>query len=149
MTDTNFRPAHSTGYGAGAGPAAPNLSPQHPRGDGRSRETSWESDRLTGDDQGFMDEASELAGDALRAGRDYYEQGSRRVSDWASDHPNQLWAAIAIAGAFALWMAYRPAFSNRSNADPSRDRHRRLPRPSRRAAFMESGAAAAKGRRGN
>ena len=82
-----------------------------------------------------------MAGEAWQAGRDYYEHGSRRVSEWANEHPNQVWAAIAIAGAFALWMAYRPAFSHRSrsNFDPSRYRYRRSPRPSGRAAFLEDG----------
>ena len=147
MSDTNFRPASSTAYGAGAGSGRDDLSPQHPRGSGMSYEA--EQRARGGQSQSYMDQASDMADDAWRMGRDYYEHGTQRVSDWANEHPNQLWAAIAVAGAFALWMAYRPVFSShsRSNFDPSRYRYRRLSRPQGRAAFMESGAASATNRR--
>lgn len=142
MSDTNFRPARSTGYAAGSG-SAPDVMPLHPSGTGRSYEAEQRSaqDR----DESYLDQASAMADDAWQSGREYYDQGSRRVSEWADDHPNQLWAAIAIAGAFALWMAYRPIFGgrSRSNFDPSRYRYRRQPRPSGRAAFMEDGARSA------
>ncbi len=138
MTDTNFRPARSTGYGAGSGLAS-DLGPQHPRGSGMSYEAQHDS---RSEAEGYLDQGSAMAQDAWRTSKDYYEHGSRRVSEWADDHPSQLWAAIAIAGAFAVWMAYRPIFGggSRSNFDASRYRYRRQPRPSGRAAFMEGGA---------
>lgn len=138
MTDTNFRPARSTGYGAGSGSAS-ELGSQHPRGSGMSYEAQRASENAEG---GYLDQGSAMAQDAWRTGKDYYEQGSRRVGEWADDHPSQLWAVVAIAGAFAFWMAYRPIFGggSRSNFDPSSYRYRRQPRPSGRAAFMESGA---------
>ena len=144
MSDTNFRPARSTGYAAGSGSAAdPDLMPMHPRGSGRSYEAEQRSAHNR--EESYLDQASAMADDAWEAGRGYYDQGSRRVTEWADDHPNQLWAAIAIAGALAIWMAYRPVFGrlSRSNFDPSRYRYRRQPRPSGRAAFMESGARSA------
>jgi hypothetical protein len=166
MSDTNFRPGSSTGYGAGsgsgssAGAGSAGVSSQHPAGSGMSYEAqhryegqdrSRRMGRQDRDEQGYMDQAAEMADDAWRGAQDYYDQGSRRVSEWAGEHPNQLWAAIAIAGAFALWMAYRPIFpggGTHSNFDPSRYRYRRLPRPEGRSAFMERGAASATGRRG-
>ncbi|MFN3892063.1 MAG: hypothetical protein ACK4MV_16830 [Beijerinckiaceae bacterium] len=141
MSDTNFRPASSTGYGAGSRSAS-DLSPQHPRGSGMSYKAERRSGGRRGPGQdSYMEQASDMADDAWRTGRRYYEKGSRRVSEWANEHPNQLWAAIAVAGAFALWMGYRPVFSGhaRANFDPSRYRYRRLPRPAGRADFMESG----------
>jgi hypothetical protein len=145
MSDSNLRPGASGGPDA-LNPINPQHSPQHPRGSG----ASYDPNRLYGDqrrdsDQGYMEQASEMADDAWRAGREYYDEGSRRVSEWADDHPNQLWAAIAVAGAFALWMAYRPVFSSRSrsNFDASRYRYRRMPRPSGRSAGMERGAVSA------
>ncbi len=147
MSDTNFRPGSSTGYGAGSGSAA---GVEHPRASGMSYEAEQRMrGARQGHEQGYMEQASDMADDAWRGAQEYYDQGSRRVSEWADEHPNQLWAAIAIAGAFALWMAYRPLFSgsrSHSNFDPSRYRYRRLPRPSGRSAFMESGAASATNR---
>ncbi|MBX9758843.1 MAG: hypothetical protein K2Y29_08690 [Beijerinckiaceae bacterium] len=162
MSDTNFGPGSSTGYGAGASSrtGSAGVSPQHPSGSGMSYEAQHRYEgqdrarrmgRQDHDEQSYMDQASDMADDAWRGAQDYYDQGTRRVSEWAGDHPNQLWAAIAIAGAFALWMAYRPVFSGsrtHSNFDPSRYRYRRLPRPEGRSAFMERGAASATGRRG-
>ena len=146
MSDTNFRPARSTGYGAGSGSAPDDPGVLHPRGSGMSYEAEQRMRQHR--DQGYMDQASDMADDAWRAGREYYEQGSRRVTEWASDHPNQLWAAIAVAGAFALWMAYRPVLSKSASSgfDPSRYRYRRLPHPSGQAAFMERGAVTAERR---
>lgn len=128
MSDTNFR--------RGSPDYSEDLGARHPRGSGMS----YGSQQRYGE-QGYMEQASEMADDAWRTGREYYDQGSRRVSEWASDHPNQLWAAIAVAGAFALWMAYRPMFSgrSRSNFDPSRYRYRRLQQPSGRSDFLERG----------
>lgn len=128
MSDTNFR--------RGSPDYTEDLGARHPRGSGMS----YGSQRRH-DEQGYMEQASDMADDAWRTGREYYDQGSRRVSEWASDHPNQLWAAIAVAGAFALWMAYRPMFSgrSRSNFDASRYRYRRLPQTSGRSEFMERG----------
>ena len=142
MSDTNFRSGGSGGPDA-LNPMNPQHSPQHPRGSGASYESGQRYGEHGRDSEhGYIEQASEMADDAWRAGRDYYDEGSRRVSDWADEHPNQLWAAIAIAGAFALWMAYRPVFSSRSrsNFDASRYRYRRLPQQSGRAASMERGA---------
>ncbi len=141
MSDTNFRPARSTGYGAGSG-SAPDLGAKHPRASGMSYEA--EQRHMRHEDEGYMDQAQHMADEAWRTGRRYYRRGSRRVTEWADENPNQLWAAIAVAGAFALWMAYRPMFSGgNSNFDASRYRYRRLPRPSGRAAFMERDAVSA------
>ncbi len=139
MSDSNFRPGSSTQYGAGS---ASDLGPQHPRGSGMSHDAQHRLSDPRGGDQSYMDQASDMADDAWQTGRDYYEQGSRRVSEWAEDHPSQLWTAIAVASVFALWMAYRPVLSRVSRArfDPSDYRYRRLPRPSGRAEFMERGA---------
>jgi hypothetical protein len=144
MSDSNLKP----GGPRAADPFSPELprSPQHPRGSGMSYETGQRyNERRMHEDQGYMEQASDMADDAWRAGKRYYEGGSRRVSEWADDHPGQLWAAIAVAGAFALWMAYRPVFGggSRKHFDASRYRYRRLPHPSGRAAFMERGAVSA------
>ncbi len=158
MSDTNFKPGSQPQYGAGS---TSDPGPLHPRGSGMSHDPQH---RLTdpqgkahagsfgqsygqsyGQEQGYLDQASHIADDAWRAGQEYYDQGSRRVSEWANEHPNQLWTAIALASAFALWMAYRPVLSrvSRSGFEPSRYRYRRLSRPSGRAAFMERGAVSA------
>ena len=162
MSDTNFRPGSSTGYGAGSGSASgagsAGVSPQHPAGSGMSYEAQHryegqDRSRRMGrqDEQGYIDQAADLADDAWRRAQGCYDQGSRRVSEWAGEHPNQLWAAIAIAGAFALWMAYRPGLSGSPaplELRPVALRYRRLPRPEGRSAFMERGAASATSRRG-
>lgn len=117
MTDTNFRPG-STGAsdpGAGIQRGAASASPQG------SHEPGYAEHAL--------EQASDMAEDVWRAGQDYYEHGSRRVSRWATEHPNQMWAFVAAASAFALWMAYRPLAPKTRAFDPSRDRNRRLPRP--------------------
>ncbi|MDP2355801.1 MAG: hypothetical protein Q8M31_07030 [Beijerinckiaceae bacterium] len=139
MSDSNFRPGSTTQYGAGS---ASDLGPEHPRSSGMSHDPQHRLSDPGGKDQGYMDQASHMADDAWQTGRDYYEQGSRRVSEWAEDHPSQLWTAIAVASVFALWMAYRPVLSrvSRNSFDPARYRYRREPRPSGRAASMERGA---------
>ncbi len=142
MSDTNFKAGEKAQYGAGF---ATDLGPQHPRGDGMSHDPQHRLSDPHGGEQTYIEQASDMAEDAWRAGREYYEDGSRRVSEWAGDHPTQLWTAIAVASAFALWMAYRPVVSRISQAgfDPSDYRYRRLPNPSGRAAFMERGAVSA------
>lgn len=152
MSDTNFRqgagadperdrtgvtPGYTSGSGMGAGSGsssyAAELSPQHPRGSGRSHEASRRDSSRH--EQGYMEQASDMADDVWRTGQEYYDEGTRRVSRWASDHPNQMWAFVAAAGAFALWMAYRPlmaSLSGNRDFDASRNRYRRFPRPSGR-----------------
>ena len=144
MTDSNLKQSGLGGNDKFTPEAS--RSPQHPRGSGMSYEAiQRDEERRPHDEQSYMEQASEMADDAWRAGRRYYDGGSRRVSEWADDHPGQLWAAIAIAGAFAVWMAYRPVFGggSRRHFDASKYRYRRLPRPSGRAAFMERGAVSA------
>lgn len=142
MSDTNFKPGGKAQYGAGF---PTDVGPQHPRGDGMSHNPQHRLSDPHGREGSYMDQAGDMAGgladDAWRAGRDYYEQGSRRVSEWADDHPNQLWTVIAVASAIALWMAYRPIASRvaRSDFDPADYHYRRLPGPSGRAAFLDGG----------
>lgn len=138
MSDTDFNRSRTTGSAAMGDPTG--LSPQHPRASGRSFESHSRDDD-------YMRQASDMAEEAWRSGQDYYEEGSRRVSRWASEHPNQLWAVIAAVGAFALWMAYRPmSGGNDRGFDPSRYRYRR-PAGSSPARMSSSGASSASGSR--
>jgi len=118
MSDTDFNRNRAESAAPQGDPT--RLSPEHPRGSGHSFDPGRDRDD-------YMSQASEMAEETWRSGQDYYEEGSQRVSRWASNHPNQLWAVIAVVSAFALWMAYRPMTSHRRERDfdPARFRYRR------------------------
>ncbi len=84
------------------------------------------------DDDAFNEEGSDLIEDAQErarslaaageryaqtawdSGREAFEDSSRTARRWARRHPAQLWTAIGALGLFAIWMAYRPTRSDRT-----------------------------------
>jgi hypothetical protein len=102
--------------------AETGLGPQSRRAAGRSfpdeEVFSEEEDDLIEDAQ---ERARRLAAAGARyaqtawdSGRQAIQDSSRQARRWARRHPAQLWTAVGALGLLAIWMAYRPTRSDRT-----------------------------------